>query len=87
MSSLAPTHTPLLGVQEERGKEGAEQRLFCGRDWANNRRPRCGACDETIHEGTHVFELGAAWHFRHFACYICDANLTAKMTYVPRDGK
>eukprot|EP00043_Microstomoeca_roanoka_P017212 m.179044 g.179044 ORF g.179044 m.179044 type:complete len:632 (-) comp16599_c0_seq7:1004-2899(-) len=72
---------------EERGQVGAEHRLFCGRHWADNRRPRCAACDETIHQPKQVFELDTTWHFRHFACYVCDANLTEAATYVPRDGK
>ncbi|EDQ93053.1 uncharacterized protein MONBRDRAFT_22420 [Monosiga brevicollis MX1] len=72
---------------EERGKQGAEKRLFCGRCWSDNRRPRCAACDETIHQGQHVNELGRAWHFRHFSCYICDANLVVQETYVPREQK
>ena len=41
---------PFLCVQEERGQKGAEKKLFCGRHWADNRRPRCLACDETIHQ-------------------------------------
>lgn len=72
---------------EERDKAGAEKRLFCGRHWSDNRRPRCLACDETIHQAKHVFEMGSSWHFRHFCCYICDANLTEQMTYVPRENK
>lgn len=72
---------------EERGQKGAEKKLFCGRHWADNRRPRCLACDETIHQEKHVFELNKPWHFRHFCCYICDANLTEHSSYVPRDGK
>ena len=34
-----------------------------------------------------MFELNKPWHFRHFCCYICDANLTEHSSYVPRDGK
>ena len=48
---------------------------------------RCAACDETIHQPKQVFELNTTWHFRHFACFVCDANLTEATTYVPRDGK
>lgn len=46
-------------IQEERGQKGAEKKLFCGRHWADNRRPRCLACDETIHQ---------VWHSRGGRC-------------------
>ena len=72
---------------EERGKEGAEQRLFCGRHFSDNRRPRCAGCDETIHQAKHVFELGRSWHFRCFSCHVCDHNLTDGLEYVPEDDK
>eukprot|EP00055_Hartaetosiga_balthica_P016655 m.106069 g.106069 ORF g.106069 m.106069 type:complete len:623 (+) comp9146_c0_seq1:2-1870(+) len=72
---------------EERDNPGAEKRLFCGRHWGDNKKPRCCACDETIHQKQHVFELDKPYHFRHFSCYICDANLTEMATYVPRDEK
>eukprot|EP00049_Salpingoeca_infusionum_P026381 m.25442 g.25442 ORF g.25442 m.25442 type:complete len:610 (+) comp8714_c0_seq2:44-1873(+) len=71
---------------EERGQSGAEPRLFCARHWSDNRRPRCIGCDETIHQAKHVFELNHPWHFRHFACYICDVSLVESEKYVPRDG-
>ena len=73
--------------KEERGKPGAEKRLFCGRHWAENRVSRCAACDEVILQRESVFEFGRAYHIRHFSCQICDANLTQLDNFVPRGRK
>lgn len=73
--------------KEERGKPGAEKRLFCGRHWAENRVSRCAACDELILQRESVFEFGRAYHVRHFSCQICDANLTQLDSFVPRGRK
>jgi prickle len=73
--------------KEERGKPGAEKRLFCGRHWAENRVSRCAACDEVILQRDSVYEFGRAYHVRHFCCTICDANLTQLDIFVPRGRK
>ena len=41
-ASVSPRPHPM---QEERSHRSAEQRLFCGRHWADNRKARCAlAC-------------------------------------------
>lgn len=72
--------------KEERGHAGAEERLFCERHWADNRKPRCAGCDETIFEKEYVFEGEKAYHKRHFCCAVCDTNLTETQTFVPHLG-
>eukprot|EP00042_Codosiga_hollandica_P043977 m.425937 g.425937 ORF g.425937 m.425937 type:complete len:698 (-) comp56683_c1_seq50:1481-3574(-) len=72
--------------KEERGRADAAERLFCGRHWADNRKPRCTSCDETIHEKEFIFEGGKAWHMRHFCCELCDTALTGSNSFVPIDG-
>lgn len=64
-----------------------EQFAFSGRHWNDNRYPRCSACDETIFSKEHVFEFGRAYHIEHFACTVCDTNLTTVETFVPRGRK
>lgn len=48
---------------------------------------RCHGCDESIFDADFVYEFGKSYHVEHFCCQICDANLTAHETFVPRGRK
>eukprot|EP00041_Stephanoeca_diplocostata_P004598 m.47471 g.47471 ORF g.47471 m.47471 type:complete len:792 (-) comp15225_c0_seq4:93-2468(-) len=73
--------------KEERGVADAPKKLFCGRHWNDNRYPRCHGCDESIFDADFVYEFGKSYHVEHFCCQICDTNLTAHETFVPRGRK
>jgi len=50
--------------------------LQCERHYAENLKPRCGACDELIFAGQYTKALGKDFHAEHFVCVSCNESLT-----------
>jgi len=50
--------------------------LYCERHYAENLKPRCGACDELIFDGQYTKALGKDFHSEHFVCVSCNLSLT-----------
>ena len=46
------------------------------RHYAENLKPRCGACDELIFAGQYTKALGKDFHAEHFVCVSCNESLT-----------
>lgn len=63
-----------------------ENRLLCGRHWADQHRPRCTACDETIFADDFTFAEDSNWHVQHFCCEKCD-KLLVDEEYVAAHGR
>ena len=59
--------------------------MFCERHFAEQVKPRCGACDELIFAGEYTRAMNRDWHANHFCCTHCVQPLTGKR-YVLRDG-
>ena len=53
-----------------------DDKIYCERHYAENLKPRCGACDELIFSGQYTKALGKDWHCHHFCCWHCDKVLT-----------
>ena len=53
-----------------------DDKVYCERHYAENLKPRCGACDELIFSGQYTKALGKDWHCDHFCCWHCDKVLT-----------
>lgn len=47
-------------------------RMLCSRHWSDQHKPRCAACDETIHAKDFTVAEGQNWHVEHFCCEKCD---------------
>ena len=62
-----------------------EDKLFCGRHYADRHRPRCNACDELIMSGQYTQAEDSNWHVEHFCCWNCDTLLGGHQ-YVNKDG-
>eukprot|EP00794_Sanderia_malayensis_P000099 gene99-706_t len=60
----------------------ADGEIYCGRHYAENSKPRCGACDELILFGEYVRASDQNYHNAHFCCWICDAELSGKQHLV-----
>lgn len=52
------------------------EQLYCERHYAENLKPRCGACDELIFDGQYTKALGKDFHADHFVCVSCNKSLT-----------
>jgi len=61
-----------------------DNKLFCGRHFADSVLPRCNACDELIFNKSYTKAESKPWHVKHFCCYSCDKAL-AGSEYVPKD--
>ncbi|OQV12122.1 Four and a half LIM domains protein 2 [Hypsibius exemplaris] len=64
--------------------ENSGSKLFCERHFAEQVKPRCGACDEMIFSGEYTRAMNRDWHASHFCCTDCVQPLTGKR-YVLRD--
>ena len=53
-------------------------RMLCSRHWSDQHKPRCAACDETIHAKDFTVAEGQNWHVEHFCCEKCDVHLAGK---------
>ncbi|OQV17812.1 Four and a half LIM domains protein 2 [Hypsibius exemplaris] len=62
-----------------------DQNFFCERHFAEQVKPRCGACDEMILAGEYTRAMNRDWHASHFCCSHCVQPLTGKR-YVLREG-
>jgi len=59
-----------------------QDRIFCGRHYHEQIKPRCFGCDELVIKGGYIKAMGAAWHNEHFCCWGCDKHLEGE-TYLP----
>lgn len=55
-----------------------DDKIYCERHYAENLRPRCGACDELIFSGQYTKALSKDFHCNHFCCWHCDTVLTGQ---------
>nr|XP_002734641.1 PREDICTED: testin-like [Saccoglossus kowalevskii] len=62
-----------------------DDKVYCGRHYADLHRPRCAACDELIFAREYTQAEDQNWHLKHFCCFECDTLLGGKR-YVPRDN-
>ncbi|XP_075264614.1 testin-like, partial [Convolutriloba macropyga] len=62
-----------------------QDKLYCGRHYANRHRPRCNACDELIMSGQYTQAEDANWHVQHFCCWNCDTLLGGHQ-YINKEG-
>ncbi|XP_070559462.1 testin-like isoform X2 [Ptychodera flava] len=62
-----------------------DDKVYCGRHYADLHRPRCAACDELIFAREYTQAEDQNWHLKHFCCFDCDTLLGGKR-YVPRDN-
>ncbi|XP_077992769.1 testin-like isoform X2 [Glandiceps talaboti] len=62
-----------------------DDKVYCGRHYADLHRPRCAACDELIFAREYTQAEDQNWHLKHFCCFDCDVLLGGKR-YVPRDN-
>ncbi|XP_076331853.1 four and a half LIM domains protein 3-like isoform X3 [Tachypleus tridentatus] len=61
-----------------------ESKPYCERDYAEQLKSRCAACDELIFSGEYTKAMSKDWHSGHFCCWQCDESLTGQR-YVLRD--
>ncbi|XP_062520420.1 testin-like [Corticium candelabrum] len=52
-----------------------DDKLYCGRHYAEAVKPRCAACDELIFSREYTRAEDKNWHLKHFCCWECDAQL------------
>lgn len=62
-----------------------DDKLYCGRHWAEQIKPRCAGCEELIYIGEFTRAMEKAWHLEHFCCFSCDATMTGKKYIIVND--
>ncbi|XP_065667450.1 testin isoform X2 [Hydra vulgaris] len=55
-----------------------EKKIYCGRHWAEQIKPRCHGCEELIYIGEFTKAMEKSWHVEHFCCWQCDVPITGK---------
>lgn len=55
-----------------------ENKIYCGRHFADSVLPRCSACDELIFNREYTLAENKPWHVKHFCCYNCDLALAGR---------
>ncbi|KAF6031127.1 PRICKLE1 [Bugula neritina] len=61
-----------------------DEKIYCGRHYAEKQKPRCNFCDELIFAEECTEAEGSCWHIKHFACFECKRQLGGTR-YVMRD--
>jgi len=61
------------------------EKLYCGRHYAEQMKPRCAACEELVYIGEYTKAMDKAWHLDHFCCATCDVVLTRKKYVISQD--
>jgi prickle len=64
-----------------------EGKLYCGRDHAEQLKPRCAACDEIIFCSEYTRAEDQNWHVNHFCCHRCDNYLGGKNYMASKEGQ